>query len=100
MQNSEPSVEHDKPDGNLFPCSLILQERLRQARTSFNLALSMSVATTLIVIVGGCLLLLGKVSESVVTSTGSITSTLYCFKLAKDANDRLDKLISQLNSEM
>ncbi|WP_407657755.1 TRADD-N-associated membrane domain-containing protein [Leptolyngbya ectocarpi] len=76
----------------------MVKERLRQAKVSFNIALLMSIATT---VAGGALLLSGKVSEGFVTSTtGGITSSICWFKLTQDANDRLDKLTNRINSEL
>jgi len=83
---------------NLIPNSdstielIIAQERLRQARQSFNLALMTTTTCILISFAGVGLVLLGKANEGTITATGGLASTGYCLKLSKDANDRLDKL--------
>lgn len=69
----------------------IAEERLRQARYSFNLALGMAATSALIGFAGVGLVLLGK-SEGTITTTGGLASSAYCLQLAKDTNDRLDKL--------
>ncbi|EDX70586.1 hypothetical protein MC7420_158 [Coleofasciculus chthonoplastes PCC 7420] len=71
---------------------IIAQERLRQARQSFNLALMTTTTCILISFAGVGLVLLGKANEGTITATGGLASTGYCLKLSKDANDRLDKL--------
>lgn len=71
----------------------IAEERLRQARYSFNLALGMAATSALIGFAGVGLVLLGKASEGTITTTGGLASSAYCLQqLAKDTNDRLDKL--------
>jgi hypothetical protein len=71
---------------------IIAQERLRQARQSFNLALMTTTTCILISFAGVGLVLLGKANEGTITATGGLASTGYCLKLSKDANDRLDQL--------
>ncbi|MFP4410678.1 TRADD-N-associated membrane domain-containing protein [Coleofasciculus sp.] len=71
---------------------IIAQERLRQARQSFNLALMTTTTCILISFAGVGLVLLGKANEGTITATGGLASTGYCLKLSKDANDRLDKI--------
>ncbi|MEQ8463254.1 TRADD-N-associated membrane domain-containing protein [Coleofasciculus sp. E1-EBD-02] len=71
---------------------IIAQERLRQARQSFNLALMTSTTCILISFAGVGLVFLGKANEGTITATGGLASTGYCLKLSKDANDRLDQL--------
>lgn len=73
----------------------ITQERLRQARCSFNVALTATSVLACIGFIGAGLLLLGKVSEGTVTALGSAVSCVGCLRLAKDANDRLDKIAQE-----
>lgn len=75
------------------------QERLRQARYSFNLALSSSVAFATISCLGATLLLFGKVPEGTVVASSGMLSSVGCIRLAKDANDRLDKMMNELLDE-
>lgn len=87
MKNQPTSNSHSTIELN------IVQERLRQARHSFNLALFATTVSFCIGIIGVGLLLSGKVSEGTVTSAGGLASSLRCLQFAKDANDRLDKIL-------
>ena len=75
---------------------IIVEERLRQARYSFNAALAATVLSTCISIVGVALLLSGKVPEGAVTTSSGVAVSVRCLKLAKDANDRLDRITKEL----
>ncbi len=77
----------------------IAQERLRQARYSFNLALIATALSAGISLVGSGLLLSGKVPEGAVTATGGMAASVRCIQLAKDTNDRLDKILAELKDE-
>jgi CHASE2 domain-containing sensor protein len=70
----------------------IVQERIRQARYSFNLALITTGVSACIGLAGAGLLLSGKLSEGTVTAAGGVASSAYCIRFAKDSNDRLDKI--------
>jgi len=67
----------------------IVKERLRQSRYSFNAALAVTVLSS---IVSAALLLSGKVPEGAVTTSSGMAVSVGCLKLAKDANDRLDRI--------
>lgn len=86
--NSKPALKLD-----------IAGERLRQARYSFNLALIATALSVGISLIGSGLLLWGKVPEGAVTATGGMAASVRCIQLAKDANDRLDRVLSELNDE-
>ena len=75
---------------------IIAKERLRQAHHSFNAALTATILSTAISILGAGLLLSGKVPEGAFTTTSGMAISVACFKLAKDANDRLDKISKEL----
>ncbi len=75
----------------------VFMERLRQARYSFNLTLFATAMSFLVSLVGAGLLLSGKATEGTVTTAGGIVASVRCTKLAKEANDRLDKTLSELN---
>ena len=78
----------------------ITQERLRQARLSFNLALTATGMCFFISLIGGARLLLSdKVSSGTITSAVGLVSSMRCLKLAKDANDRLDKILAEPDKE-
>lgn len=77
----------------------IAHERLRQAKYSFNLALIATALSACISLVGAGLLLSGKVPEGTVTAAGGMAASVRCIQLAKDANDRLDKILPELKDE-
>jgi hypothetical protein len=77
--------------------SSIAKERLRQARYSFNLALVTTAVCAAISFAGVGLVLADKASEGTITATGGLVSTVRCLRLAKDANDRLDKVAKDFN---
>jgi hypothetical protein len=72
------------------------QERLRQARYSFNMALVSSAVCAGISFMGAAMLLFGKVAEGTVVASSGVLSSAGCIRLAKDANDRLDKIMNEL----
>ncbi|MBD1837214.1 hypothetical protein H6F50_09400 [Coleofasciculus sp. FACHB-712] len=45
---------------------------------------------------GDTLLLSGKVAQGTVTAAGGMAASVECINFAKDANDRLDKLMKEL----
>ncbi|OUC12535.1 MAG: hypothetical protein B0A82_21815 [Alkalinema sp. CACIAM 70d] len=73
----------------------IFQERLRQARYTFNTALIASTSFATISVVGAVMLMLGTASEGAVMASTGMVGTMECIRLAKDANDRLDDLLSE-----
>ena len=75
------------------------QERLRQARLSFNLALTATAISFSISLIGGGLLLSGQTPSGTITSAAGVVSSAGCLKLAKDANDRLDKILLEEDNE-
>lgn len=76
---------------------LIIKERLRQARYSFNLALIATGVSACVSLAGARLLLSNKLSEGAVTAAGGLASSACCIRFAKDANDRLDKILDELS---
>jgi hypothetical protein len=77
----------------------IAQERLRQARYSFNLALVFTTLFASISIIGAGLLLSGQVSEGSLTTVGGAFSSVGFMQFTKDANDRLDKVLAELKED-
>jgi hypothetical protein len=74
---------------------IICQERIRQARLGFNLSLISTVASSTVTLAGIILLLSGQISPGGLATVGGFASNLVricCLQLAKDANDRLDKV--------
>ncbi|MEC4819362.1 MAG: hypothetical protein SAK29_39745 [Scytonema sp. PMC 1069.18] len=80
------------PSSEPNPNQEITKERLRQARLSFNLALVATAMSTFISFVGAGLLLTEKANEGAVTAAAGMAASVRCAQLAKDANDRLDKI--------
>lgn len=77
----------------------VILERLRQASWSFNVTLAVTVATAIISFTSVGLLLSGNVSVGKVTTAAGLASnvvSLVSLKLAKDANDRLDRIVKEL----
>lgn len=74
----------------------IANERLRQARYSFNMALSATTASFLISLIGAGLLLSNKISEGTVIAAVGLVSSVQCIQFAKDTNRRLDKIFTEL----
>ena len=82
MKQSQPSVE-----------LIIAQERLRQARYSFNMALAATFVSFLISLAGAGMLLSNKFPQGTILTATGLVSAVEFQKLAKDANDRLDKIL-------
>ena len=78
---------------------IIAQERIRQARLSFNLALTATAVSFSISLIGGGLLLSNKISAGTITSALGLVSSAGCLKFAQDANDRLDEIIDESEDE-
>ncbi|MEL6159493.1 MAG: hypothetical protein AAFQ40_12630 [Cyanobacteria bacterium J06623_5] len=96
MQNLTPTPN---PNSNDDIKEGVFCERIRQARRAFNLALAATGLSTLIGLCGAATLLTGKVPEGSITTAIGLTSSLHCSRLSKDANDRLDKLMSELDND-
>jgi hypothetical protein len=77
----------------------ITQERIRQARYSFNLALAMTAIFSVLGLTGIGLLIAGKIPEGVLATTGGMSPILPCLKFARDSNDRLDKILTELKNQ-
>ncbi|RAM51671.1 MAG: hypothetical protein C6Y22_10445 [Hapalosiphonaceae cyanobacterium JJU2] len=86
--NKQPKNDFDKERS-------FLQERIRQAKLSFNVLLGATILTGLISFAGVYLLLSGRISEGSITSTGGLLSNVAFAKLAKDANERLDQAMKE-----
>jgi hypothetical protein len=75
----------------------IFDERLFQASFSFKLASIATAAFASVSLIGAGLLLSGNLSEGALTAASGAVPTVYCIKLAKDSNDRLDRIFKELN---
>ncbi|MGD1806492.1 TRADD-N-associated membrane domain-containing protein [Dapis sp. BLCC M126] len=81
---------------------LVIKERLRQARLSFNIALSLTIISAIISVTGVGLLLSGKTSEGTATTAGGLASKIVSvglLKMTKDTNERLDKIAMEFQDE-
>jgi hypothetical protein len=72
---------------------IVVRERTSQARRTSTLALISAASVSLL---GFVLLLLGRVPEGSIVTTSGLANSIHCFRLAKDANDRLDKTFAHL----
>ena len=105
MQKNQAEIINNHPSKIMINHQIemiIVQERLRQARHSFDLVRMATIPCILISFAGCGLVLLGKANEGTITATGGLgglASTGYCLKLSKDANDRLDKISEKLLSK-
>lgn len=70
----------------------IAHERLRQARRSFDLAWVTTAVCAFVGVGGVVTMMAGKTIPGSAATAGGVGATVYCLRLAKDANDRLDKL--------
>jgi hypothetical protein len=103
-EKTEQALDSNRAQGTNQSVELILiQERLRQARLSFNLTLTLLATSGIISILGIALLFLGKVPEGTVTTAGGLASnivSLRCLKLTRDTNERLDHIVNELQDEV
>ena len=83
---------------NLY-LTLIVKERLRQARRSFDLALIATALSFGISLIGAGYLINNKASEGAVTTAVGLMASVRYMQIAKDANNRLDKIIDDLDTE-
>ncbi|MEH2263728.1 TRADD-N-associated membrane domain-containing protein [Nostoc sp.] len=91
--NNEPT-----PNSHSTIELFITQERMRQARYSLNLSLIATTVSFFIGFVGAGLILSNKIPEGSVAA-GGLVSSVRCIQLAKDANDRLDKILAEIKNE-
>lgn len=80
----------------------IYTERRRQASWAFNLTWGLTGISGIVGVAAALLLFSGYVSEGMFTAAGGGiygNVTALCWKLAKDANDRLDEALRALEEE-
>jgi hypothetical protein len=75
--------------------SKFAEERLRQARHSFNLAIGCITACVATTFIGVGLVYNGKVAVGIVTGAAGAVPITRCVKLYREANDRLDELMDE-----
>ncbi|MDY7008682.1 MAG: hypothetical protein SWX82_33370 [Cyanobacteriota bacterium] len=81
---------------------IVIQERLRQAKLSFNIAIVLTVISVAIGLTGTGLLLSGKTTEGTATTAGGLASqivSISLLKMTKDTNERLDKIATEFQDE-
>ncbi|NEQ35803.1 MAG: hypothetical protein F6K40_05695 [Okeania sp. SIO3I5] len=81
---------------------LVIKERLRQAKLSFNIALSLTIISAIISVTGVGLLLSGKTSSGKSITTGGLAGKIVSvglLKMTKDTNERLDKIATEFQDE-
>jgi hypothetical protein len=65
--------------------------------SSSDLSLIATAAFASVSLISAGLLLSGYLSAGTLTAASGAVPTVYCIKLAKDANDRLDRIFEELN---
>ncbi|HYW19380.1 MAG TPA: hypothetical protein VE956_08715 [Nodularia sp. (in: cyanobacteria)] len=73
----------------------LMQELLRQAKLTFNLALSVTAAAAIMTLTGVGLLYFSKVSEASLTAGAGALATITSLQLSKQANEELLKMIEK-----
>ncbi|NMF65535.1 hypothetical protein DP113_07825 [Brasilonema octagenarum UFV-E1] len=74
----------------------IIEELLRQARLTFNLALSVTAASAMMTLSGVGLLYLNKVPEASLTTGAGILASISSVQFAKDAKQELCEMVDKL----
>ena len=75
--------------------SLVLHERIRQARWGFNLSVGFVGISAAAILAGVILILSGHLSQGGCATLSGLTSTAFsrrCMQLSREANDRLDRI--------
>ncbi|MBW4626838.1 MAG: hypothetical protein KME49_15385 [Brasilonema octagenarum HA4186-MV1] len=74
----------------------IIQELLRQARLTFNLALGVTAASAMMTLSGVGLVYLNKVPEASLTTAAGILGSIGSVQFAKDAKEELCEMVDKL----
>jgi hypothetical protein len=80
----------------------VIQERLRQAKFSFNVTIGLKILNACIIFLSIVLLFSGKVTEGSVATAGGLTSNIVSVRLlkfTKETNDRLDRLAKEFKDD-
>jgi hypothetical protein len=94
--NSKPNAHSSEDKITEKRIDKIVEERIRYARKSSNLALIATGLSAAISLFGAGAFMAGKVPQGAITTVGGLASSLHCIRLANDANDRLDKLLAEI----
>ncbi|KOP27921.1 hypothetical protein AMR41_02225 [Hapalosiphon sp. MRB220] len=73
----------------------LMQELLRQAKLTFNLALSVTAASAIMTLGGVGLLYFNKVSEASLTAGGGALATITSIQFAKQTKEELLEIIEK-----
>lgn len=95
-KNLPPASSHEPDDFYEAIRLEILQELLRQVRLTATVSITAIAGSALISLIGGGLVLTGKVPEGTVTTTMGLFSSMYCTQAAKDSNEKLEKIAREL----
>ncbi|NMG22689.1 TRADD-N-associated membrane domain-containing protein [Brasilonema bromeliae] len=74
----------------------IIDELLRQARLTFNVALAITAASAIMTLSGVGLVYLNKIPEASLTTTAGILASIGSVQFAKDAKEELREMIDKL----
>ncbi|NEO96279.1 MAG: hypothetical protein F6K56_41535 [Moorea sp. SIO3G5] len=88
-----------QPNKQFDPETSFLNERIRQAKLSFNLLVGATILSGIVGLAGAGLLISKQLSDGIVTTSVGLASNIAFVKLAKDANDRLDEAIREAEEE-
>ncbi|MEG4349500.1 hypothetical protein QUA74_07135 [Microcoleus sp. LAD1_D3] len=98
LKNNQPSPSDnsDKIERD------VIGERLRQAKSSFNATLGLTMLSACLSILGIGMLFSGKIPEGRVTTAGGLASeivSVQLLKFTKETNDRLDRLAKEFKDD-
>ena len=98
LKNNQPSPcdNSDKIERD------VIGERVRQAKSSFNATLGLTMLSASLSILGIGMLFSGKIPEGTVTTAGGLASeivSVQLLKFTKETNDRLDRLAKEFKDD-
>lgn len=95
IKDSSPSPD-SHPDPYQEMALDIMREFLRQSRCTATVSVAAIAGSAFISLIGGGLLLVGKITEGSATTAAGIVSSMYCTQAAKDSNEKLEKIAREL----
>ena len=100
IQNKSSEFSIEFIEGASENLEKIRQERFRQATLSFTTALVLSGIGVVVIILGIIFLFLGQIPVGAITAAAGVIPeviSILIFRFNRETNDRLDKIIQQLN---
>lgn len=103
--SSEPSLDLTPQGGNPTTSQQrqkYLQERMRQARWSYNLAVLFLAASSIPLLMGITLMAVGQLNSGATSTAGGVGSSIIFsrwLKVAREANDRLDRSSQEFDDD-